>query len=202
MEKIEKRKVEELKPNPENPRVIKDAKFKKLVKSIKEFPQMLDIRPIVIDENDVVLGGNMRLKALKECGIKEVATIKVEELTEEQKKEFIAKDNVGYGEWDWELLLEQYNVDVLENWGIDIDESKTKKEKEVEGEIKFSEYLDEENNYVLLIFRNEIDWLNAKTHFKLESVYSKRSNGKKWNKGVGRVIDGAKYLTEITSKNL
>jgi len=97
---IKKIKIDEVKLNPNNPRTIKDDKFKKLVKSIKNFPQMLDIRPIVVDENNIVLGGNMRLKACKEAGLKEVSIIKASELTEKQKKEFIVKDNAGYGEWD------------------------------------------------------------------------------------------------------
>jgi len=97
---IKKIKIDEVKLNPNNPRTIKDDKFKKLVKSIKDFPQMLDIRPIVVDENNIVLGGNMRLKACKEAGLKEVSIIKASELTEKQKKEFIVKDNAGYGEWD------------------------------------------------------------------------------------------------------
>ena len=88
-------KVGEIKPNPNNPRVIKDDKFKKLVKSIQEFPQMLNIRPIVVNDDMIVLGGNMRLKACKEAGIKEIPIIKASELTKEQQREFIIKDNVG-----------------------------------------------------------------------------------------------------------
>ena len=90
-------KVEELKPNSDNPRIIRDDKFKKLVQSIKDFPQMLNIRPIVVDKDNVVLGGNMRLKAIKEAGLKEVPVLIVDDLTEEQKKEFILKDNSGPG---------------------------------------------------------------------------------------------------------
>lgn len=117
---IESIDIKLVKTNPNNPRTIKDDKFKKLVKSIKEFPEMLGVRPIVVDENMVVLGGNMRLKACKEAGLSEVSIIKASELTEEQKKEFIIKDNVGYGEWDWELLLEDYEKDKLLDWGMDI----------------------------------------------------------------------------------
>jgi len=104
--KIEKARIEDVKSNPNNPRVIKDDKYKKLVKSIKEFPEMLEIRPIVVDEDGIVLGGNMRLKACKEAGLKEVHIIKASELTEEQKKEFILKDNQSFGEWDAKLLSE------------------------------------------------------------------------------------------------
>lgn len=115
---IEQMKIEEVKLNPTNPRIIKDDKFKKLVKSIKEFPQMLNIRPIVVDENNIVLGGNMRLKACKEAGLKEVPIIKASELTEEQKKEFILKDNNSFGEWD-NTLLKEWDKDLLLNSGFE-----------------------------------------------------------------------------------
>ena len=113
-------KLTDIKPNPNNPRIIKDDKFKKLVKSIKSFPQMLELRPIVIDENNVVLGGNMRLKACIEAGLTDVPVKQAADLTEEQKKEFIVKDNVGYGEWDWEDLAHNWNTDDLIEWGLDI----------------------------------------------------------------------------------
>lgn len=112
--------INEIKPNPNNPRIIKDDKFKKLVKSIQDFPQMLELRPIVVDENNVVLGGNMRLKACIEAGLKDVPVKQAKELTEEQKKEFIVKDNVGYGEWDWDDLANNWNVEDLTEWGLDI----------------------------------------------------------------------------------
>lgn len=116
-------KLSELKPNPDNPRVIKDAKFKKLCESIKEFPKMFELRPIVIDENNVVLGGNMRLKALQYLGYKEIPdewVKKADELTEEQKKEFIIKDNVPFGEWDWDILSNTFEVSELDKWGVDL----------------------------------------------------------------------------------
>jgi len=118
--KVEKVKIGEVKNNPSNPRLIKDDKFKKLVKSIQEFPQMLELRPIVVDENNIVLGGNMRLKACKEAGLKDVFIVKAENLTEEQKKEFIVKDNVGFGEWDWDILANEWDVDQLTEWGLDV----------------------------------------------------------------------------------
>jgi hypothetical protein len=112
--------INEIKPNPNNPRIIKDDKFKKLVKSIQDFPQMLELRPIVIDENNIVLGGNMRLKACIEAGLKDVPVKQAKELTEEQKKEFIVKDNVGFGEWDWSDLANNWETEELEEWGLDI----------------------------------------------------------------------------------
>ena len=112
--------INEIKPNPNNPRLIKDHKFKQLVKSIQDFPQMLELRPIVIDENNMVLGGNMRLKACIEAGLTDVPVIHANNLSEEKKKEFIVKDNVGYGEWDWDELANSWNVEELTQWGLDI----------------------------------------------------------------------------------
>jgi hypothetical protein len=115
-----KAKLSEIKSNPNNPRLIKDDKFKKLVKSIQGFPQMLELRPIVVNDDMVVLGGNMRLKACKEAGLKEVPIIKASDLTEEQQKEFIIKDNVGFGEWDWDMLGNEWDAQELTDWGLDI----------------------------------------------------------------------------------
>ena len=114
-------KISASKRNPNNPRILKDDKFAKLTQSIKDFPQMLDIRPIVVNDDMVVLGGNMRLKACKEAGLKEVPVIKVNDLTEEQQREFIIKDNVGFGDWDWDLLANEWDADLLDDWGLDID---------------------------------------------------------------------------------
>lgn len=113
-------KLSEVIPNPNNPRQIKDDKFKKLVESIKNFPEMLSLRPIVVNDNMVVLGGNMRLKACKEAGLKEVPIIKASELTDEQQKEFIIKDNLGFGEWDWDQLANEWDVEQLTEWGLDV----------------------------------------------------------------------------------
>ena len=111
--------IQEVRPNENNPRFIKDYKFKKLVKSIKEFPQMLKLRPIVVNSDMVVLGGNMRLKACKEAGLKEVWVLKADDLTEQQQREFIVKDNVGFGEWDWDILGNEWDTQQLEDWGLE-----------------------------------------------------------------------------------
>jgi DNA modification methylase len=113
-------KLSEIKPNPNNPRLIKDDKFHKLVKSIQEFPKMLEIRPIVVNSDMIVLGGNMRLKACKEAGLKEIPIIFADDLNEEQQREFIIKDNVGFGEWDWEMIANEWDSEQLEEWGLDI----------------------------------------------------------------------------------
>jgi ParB-like chromosome segregation protein Spo0J len=113
-------KISEVKSNPNNPRIIKDDKFKKLVASIQELPQMLQLRPIVVNEDMVVLGGNMRLKACKEAGLKEVQIIKATDLSEEQQRAFIIKDNVGFGEWDWDALANEWDAELLTEWGLDV----------------------------------------------------------------------------------
>jgi len=123
--------INQIKSNPNNPRVIKDDKFKKLVESIKSFPQMLKIRPIVVNDDMIVLGGNMRLKACKEAGLKEVPIIRASELTPEQQREFIIKDNVGFGEWDWAMLSSEWDYHELDTWGLtmpnfDIQEKESK----------------------------------------------------------------------------
>jgi ParB-like chromosome segregation protein Spo0J len=138
--KVEKVKISDVKTNPKNPRLIKDEKFKKLVKSIIEFPQMLELRPIVVDENNIVLGGNMRLKACKEVGLKEVFIVRANDLTEQQKDEFIVKDNVGFGEWDWDMLANEWDAELLNDWGLYVPEMAT----EVDYSILDGEDLDQE----------------------------------------------------------
>ena len=111
--------IRDIKQNPNNPRIIKDHKFSKLVKSIREFPEMLKLRPIVVNEHNVILGGNMRYKACIEAGLQEVYIQKAE-LTSEQQKEFIIKDNVGFGEWDWDILGNEWEAEELSEWGLDM----------------------------------------------------------------------------------
>lgn len=117
-------KITKLKGNPSNPRVLRDDKFAKLKKSIEEFPDMLNKRPIVaVTDKDgklMVLGGNMRLRACQELGLKEVPVILADDWTEEQRREFIVKDNVGYGEWDWDALRNEWDADELDEWGLDL----------------------------------------------------------------------------------
>ena len=117
---IEKIKISEVKANPNNPRLIKDDKFKKLVNSIKTFPEMLELRPIIVNDDMIVLGGNMRLKACKEAGLKDVHIIKASNLSEAQQAEFIIKDNVGFGEWDWDMIANEYDEQDLKDWGLDL----------------------------------------------------------------------------------
>lgn len=112
--------VSKLRANPKNPRIIKDEKFQKLVQSIKDFPEMLELRPIVVDADYMVLGGNMRLKACQAAGLKEVPVAIAADLTPDQQREFIIKDNVGFGEWEWDALANEWDADQLTAWGVDI----------------------------------------------------------------------------------
>lgn len=112
-------KITDIKPNPSNPRVIKDDKFKKLVESIKSLPEMAEVRPIVVNKDMIVLGGNMRLKAMKEAGWKEVP-VQIVDWPEDKQREFIIKDNVGFGEWEWEMLSKEWDVEQLSEWGLDV----------------------------------------------------------------------------------
>ena len=199
-------KISKVKGNPSNPRIIKNDKFKKLVKSIKEFPEMLKLRPIVVDEDFMVLGGNMRLKASKEAGLSEVWIDIAEGLTEEQKKEFIVKDNVGFGEWEWDILANEWDSSKLAEWGLDVwqnedDIQELKNPDNNETDLKFATELDRKSCYVVLKFNTDIDWLYAKTLFGLEQGYAKRQNGKEWNKGVGRAIDGIEAINKIKNEN-
>jgi hypothetical protein len=117
---IEWVKTKDIIPNENNPRILKDDKFKKLVQSIKDFPEMLEIRPIVVNNEMMILGGNMRWKAIQEIGIKEIPIIKAENLTEEQQREFLIKDNVGFGEWDWDALANDWDYKELVDWALDV----------------------------------------------------------------------------------
>lgn len=112
-------KITDVKLNPNNPRLIKDDKFKKLVQSIKDFPEMLDIRPIVVNKDMIILGGNMRFRACKEAGVKEIPVI-ITDLSEEKQREFLIKDNTSGGEWDWDMIANEWDQEELEAWGLDL----------------------------------------------------------------------------------
>ena len=138
-------KLNTIKPNPNNPRIIKDSKFEKLKKSIQDFPKMMELRPMVINSDNIVLGGNMRLKALKELGYKEVPeewVKRAEDLTEDEQRQFIIKDNIGFGEHDWEMLATEWNADELSDWGLDMpadwgeEEVEEKEQVDLSGDLK------------------------------------------------------------------
>jgi len=144
--------IQKIRENIDNPRFIKDYKFKKLVNSLKTFPEMLEKRPIVVDENYMVLGGNMRLKACREAGLDKVWIDVAKDWTDEQKKEFIVKDNLSYGEWDWEILANEYDVMKLDQYGLDLNPAIFAQEKDEES-IKGT--TDDKFNDYTIYFRNE-----------------------------------------------
>lgn len=171
--KAERIKISQVKTNPNNPRLIKDHKFKKLVKSIKEFPEMLEIRPIVVDKDNIVLGGNMRLRACQEAGLKEVYILKAEQLTEKQQREFIVKDNVGFGEWDWDDLANEWDAEELEDWGLDLpmDVKIDELEDDEEIELEQSVQLEPPKEYILIMADpNSLEWEEMKEELKLKIV--------------------------------
>lgn len=165
-------KLSELKTNPTNPRTIKDDKFKKLVQSLKDFPEMMEKRPLVCvtDTSDgklYPLGGNMRLKALQELKYKEIPDSWVmiaDDWTEEQRKEFIIKDNVSFGDWNWDLLESDWDVDDLENWGLDV-EKEEKEQVKSRGTIGNAIISDKPKALVLLEIKDDVDMANFKSFF-------------------------------------
>jgi hypothetical protein len=160
-------KLSTIKVNPDNPRIIKDEKFRKLVNSIEEFPKMMKLRPIVVDGNNMVLGGNMRLKALQELKYKEIPDDwikRADELTEDEKKRFIVADNVGFGEWEWDSLQADWNVEDLEAWGVDLPqwdlghEANNMTDEDVDLEEEFKIIGAQSDKFKLgLLFENQFD---------------------------------------------
>jgi hypothetical protein len=140
--KIEKVSISSIKENENNPRSINKQKFEKLVKSVKEFPQMLSLRPIVVDKDNIILGGNMRYKACREVGLKEVYIIQAEDLTDKQAQEFIIKDNIGFGEWDWDILANTFDNVELKDWGLDVWQPEEAIDYSVLDEIDLEEKID------------------------------------------------------------
>lgn len=165
--KIEKVKIGLIKFNPNNPRVIKDDKFKKLVTSVKDFPAMLEIRPIVVNDEMIVLGGNMRLKACIEAGLKEVAIIKASDLTPEQQNEFIIKDNVGFGEWNWDELANNWDSEQLVEWGLDVWQQPVEVDYSILDEEDVSEQLSDMTNGVKKAIQIEFEAEDYETAYAL-----------------------------------
>ncbi len=194
-------KIYLIKSNPENPRIIKDDKFKRLVKSVKTFPEMLKIRPIVVDESMMVLGGNMRLKACKELGLKEVYIIQAADLDDKQAQEFIVKDNVGFGEWDWDILANDWDTDLLEHWGLDlnIDNAIDDLEEDDDIELPQSVQLEPPKEYILIMAEpNSVDWEELKETLKLKMV---RRGGYKKGSGFDAVsLERVLYWDEFKKR--
>ena len=171
--KIQKVSISSIKENDANPRFINKHKFKKLVNSVKEFPEMLSLRPIVVDKDNIILGGNMRYKACKEIGLKEVYIIQAADLDDKQAQEFIIKDNVGFGEWDWDVLANDWDTDLLEDWGLDlnIDNAIDDLEEDDDIELPQSVQLEPPKEYILIMAEpNSVDWEELKETLKLKMV--------------------------------
>lgn len=183
-------------PNSDNPRYIKEEKFKKLVQSLKDFPEMANARPIVVNQEMVALGGNMRLKAMQEAGWSEVP-VKIVDWSEEKQREFIIKDNVGFGDWDWDELANTWDAEELNEWGLDlpIDLEEIKETKDIPdiGEMEFSEELFLEHNYIVLYFDNAMDWEVAQEVYGIERK-KHHVNMKGQSIGMGRVINGKDFI--------
>ena len=203
---IEYRATEELLPYAMNSRTHDENQVAQIAQSIDEFGFT---NPILIDETDCIIAGHGRLMAAKRLELEEVPTIMLDGLTEAQRKAYVIADNklaLNAG-WNEKMLMrELFSLDDekfdLSLTGFEKGELNKlldlgDEDSAVNGEIEFSEELGEAHNFVVLYFDNDIDWLSAQTHFDLPSVHSKRQNGKPWSKGIGRVIDGAKYLNTL-----
>jgi len=171
--KIEKVSISSITENAANPRTINKHKFQKLVNSVKEFPEMLSLRPIIVNKDNVILGGNMRYKACKELGLKEVYIIQAADLTDKQAQEFIVKDNVGFGEWDWDVLANDWDIDLLEDWGLElnIDNAIDDLDEDDDIELPQSVQLEPPKEYILIMAEpNSVDWEELKETLKLKMV--------------------------------
>jgi hypothetical protein len=191
-----------LKTNPNNPRAIRKEQLHKLVQSIRDFPEMLEARPIVVDPEYMVLGGNMRLKAAQMAGLDEVP-VYIASWEEAKNKQFIIKDNLAFGEWDWDMLANEWDTDELDEWGMPLPFSKDELTEmthpnNAETEHPFAMELDRESNYVVLKFSTDIDWIQAKTLLGLQTETARRSNGKPWSSGIGRVLDGPEAIKKLS----
>ena len=171
--KIEKVSISSITENAANPRTINKHKFQKLVNSVKEFPEMLSLRPIIVNKDNVILGGNMRYKACKELGLKEVYIIQAADLDDKQAQEFIIKDNVGFGEWDWDVLANDWDIDLLEDWGLElnIDNAIDDLDEDDDIELPQSVQLEPPKEYILIMAEpNSVDWEELKETLKLKMV--------------------------------
>ncbi len=194
-------KTASLKTNPNNPRSIRKDKLDKLVESLKQFPEMLEARPIVVDKDGVVLGGNMRLKAAQLAGLTEVP-IFVREWNPEKDEQFVIKDNVSFGEWDWDVLANEWEVDELQDWGMDLPIVNERLEAIGDGqpEITVTEEILEEHNYIVFTFDNQLDWQVAKEIFDIGTVAKPGFTETYMQKGIGRVRKGIELLEKFNKR--
>jgi len=179
---IQKVKINKVFSNPLNPRIIKKDKFEKLVKSIKEFPEMLQLRPIVVNSEMGIIGGNMRFKACQELGLKEIYIIKAENLTKEQVQQFVIKDNVGFGEWDWDILANSWDTRELKDWGMDVwqgaqeDDLFDVNDSEIDSLSKEPKMTDDDYSLfeLVMLHENKIIFLELLSKIKKEYVFEKQ----------------------------
>ena len=199
---IETLPISQINPNPENPRSISKLMFQKLKKSLQDFPEMLYKRPLVVDEDNTVLGGNMRLMVLKDLNYREVPVIRAEGWTEKQKQEFVVKDNVAFGEWDWDVLANEWDVDSLDEWGVALPVINEKLEPvgDDEPEITVTEEILEEHNYIVFTFDNQLDWQVAKEMFDIGTVAKPGYTETYMQKGVGRVRKGTDLIEKLNKR--
>jgi len=198
------KKTDDLVPYAQNSRTHSAHQVNKIADSIKEFGFL---NPVIIDKKQGIIAGHGRVMAAKQLELKEVPTIQASHLSEKQKKAYIIADNrlaldAGWNEKTLlkellELENQEYDLKLTGFEQSELDKILGNLDAETEGTIKFSEEVGEAHNFVVLYFDNDIDWLSAQTHFELESVHSKRQNGKPWSKGIGRVINGANYLKKL-----
>jgi hypothetical protein len=171
-------KISQIKANSKNPRIIKDDKFKKLVQSIREFPEMLEKRPLVcftdIDGKYVVLGGNMRLKASIEVGLKELPIVLADDWTQEQRDEFLIKDNVGFGEWDWDQLANEWDSEKLTDWGMDVWKSEPDIDYSILDDDDVSDQLDDMTNGVKKAIQIEFEAEHYEEAYELVKFWRER----------------------------
>lgn len=201
--------INELVPYARNSRTHSESQIKKIMASIKEFDFM---NPVIIDGDKGIIAGHGRVMDAERLGFKKLPCIEAKHLSEAQKRAYVIADNRLAEDAGWDNDLLKVELEELSGEGFDLaltgfedDEiNKLLEDKEPEndgsGVIPFSEELDESHNYVVLYFDNDLDWLSAQTHFDLDTVHSKRANGKPWSKGIGRVVDGGKYLSELGKK--
>lgn len=205
---LEQIKVSLLIPYSNNSRTHDDEQVVQIAESIREFGFT---SPILIDADNNIVAGHGRLLAAQKLDIDTVPCIRLNDLTDAQRKAYVIADNklaLNAG-WDNEIL--KFEIENLQALDFDINllgfnekellQILNDDDGAVVAEIKFSEELMESHNYVVLYFDNDMDWLSAQTHFNLQSVHSKRSNGKPWSKGIGRVVSGGQYLTKLSENN-
>ena len=193
------RKLSELTRLEGNPRKIKEKHMQKLVQSIKDNPEYFEARPVILSDRTgelVIIAGNQRYEAAKRLGLKEIPTFLISGLTEEKEQEIVIRDNVSNGEFDFEIL-EDWDADLLEFWGVDMPKKNETDGMPEDGEVEFAEELLLEHNYIVLYFDNPLDWEVAKDKFGLKQTKSGIKTKKSQKVGIGRVVRGADILSRL-----